>query len=281
MTNRGRYDYAWACQTSQFADILIGTSRHCAAEDLYRQCLESAGKIGAARSVRSKLLWGLARVNNTIGRKEKALDFIHQARALRDEPFGDDHAYEIQSLHENGATLIDLDRLDEAAEILCLLSAMARRRPFNTRVIMGHTLLGRVRARQGRHDEAEQLFNRALSLKEKIIYQAPIYEALYAMVKLLIETGRLQEAEKMLLDFRNDPRIAPLTVLARTQQNPNPSGLVHILRLLFEVAARQGEFPAVLAYGAQAVREARAQHDAQQYDSSFSDLQRIAEASIK
>jgi len=281
MKNNGRHDYAWVCQISQFADILLGTDRHDEAEGLYRDSLEFAEKIGAARSVRSKLLWGLARVNQTRNHRGKALDFIHQACALRDQPFGDDHIYEIQSLHENAATLLALDRLDEAADLLGRLSAMAQRRPFNTRVILGHALLGQIRFRQGRHEEARLLFSRVLDLREKILYQIPIYTALSGMARLHIESGQLSEAEKLLLAFRNDPAINRLTELAQAQQNPNPSGLVEILRLLFEIAARRGEFPSALAYGTQAIRAARAQRDAQKYEQSFSYLQKIAEASSR
>ncbi|MDE2312841.1 MAG: tetratricopeptide repeat protein [Elusimicrobia bacterium] len=281
MKNRGRYDYAWACQISQFADILISTGRHDEAEDLYRTMLETGEKIGTARSVRSKLLWGLARVNRIRGRREKALDFVRRSRGLRDRPFGDDHMCEAQSLQENAGTLMALDAPDEAAELYAQLSAMSRWRPYNTRIILGLAFLGHLRLRQGRNAEAERLFSQVLDLREKIRYQIPVYTALSGMTQIYVESGRLPEAEKLLLAFKNDPSISNLASLAQTQQNPNPSGMVEILRLLAVIAAQKGEMPGAIAYELQALREARAQRDSQKYDELFSELQKAAEAAFK
>ncbi len=281
MKSRGRYDYAWACQTSQFADILISTGRHDEAEDLYCTMFETAEKIGAARSVRSKLLWGLARVNQIRGRREKALSFVHQSRALRDRPFGDDHMCEAQSLQENAGTLMALDAPDEAAELYAQLSAMSRWRPYNTRIILGLAFLGHLRLRQGRNEEAELLFSQVLDLREKIRYQIPVYTALSGITRIYVESGRLPEAEKLLLAFKNDPSFSNLASLAQTQQNPNPSGMVEILRLLAVIAAQKGEIPGAVAYELQALREARAQRDSQKYEELFSSLQKAADVAFK
>jgi class 3 adenylate cyclase/tetratricopeptide (TPR) repeat protein len=162
------------------------------AETVLEEVRKTAGELGVEPAIASALLhlgW-IARLRGEHKRAEKLLrEALRMTTARGDRGLIPDYQGAL------AATLADLGRLEEAERLA--LEARANGSPEDTACrVVAITALAAVRDAQRRDDEAEELFDSAISLSREGGLEVFEIEALERFVRFLRERGRADEAER-------------------------------------------------------------------------------------
>ncbi|MDX1430600.1 MAG: tetratricopeptide repeat protein, partial [Rhodothermales bacterium] len=198
-----RHQYA-AMAMSNLANSYRMLGRYDEAADLFRESLEIRKALYGPSHYRvATVLRLLGNVSSERGDEDAGLEYFRQALAIRRENFGAEHKETANSLNDVAASLEELGRIDEAAQVLD-----EARRVWDA--IDDHDngrsrtsyLTGRIMLARGRLDESETWLRG--SVAERQLRFGDDHWLTAASRSLLgdclVSQGRLQEAEELLLE---------------------------------------------------------------------------------
>ena len=209
------------------------------AEQLYRRGLELVqNALGPHHIDLVHPLHGFGELQSRLGHYAEAERLHREVARIRQGAFGDRHPDVAMTL--GGSVALDLaqqGRLSEAeATALGALEMLkATLGPRHSDVATVLHALAQIRSRQGRHDEADRLFNEALALKPSVDERTGILNAELrrAYGRYLIQRRRFVDAESQLLES--------LRLLARaygSDSHPNPVETKRLLMALYEASGQ-------------------------------------------
>jgi len=194
---------ATAATRSDLASSLQDRGRYDEAEPLYRKAIESAIKTAGAESrVTAVNLNNLAYLLDETGRYDEAAELFERSINIRKKIFGEKSPLVIRVVDSLARTELARSRLPQCERLLnqilddpaVKLTAVERAAPMLTRA--------RLRARQGRLDEAELLMREVSKVyREQTRENSPQRGfAADALGNFLLEQKRFQEAAPLLVE---------------------------------------------------------------------------------
>lgn len=136
------------------------------AEPYYREALAGLRRtLGDQHPDTQVCINNMGALMRSLGDLEKAEAFYREAMDLRIETLGPEHSHTLISLNNLAGVLLDLDRSEEAGQLLERHLFVARARWEGSGPLgLYLTKLGRVQARQGEFEQAETTFSEAYEL---------------------------------------------------------------------------------------------------------------------
>ncbi len=162
---------------------------------------------------------------HALGRYPESLAQLQRARELREKTLGPEHRETLTTRHNIAASLIEQDRLDEAARELESVAA-ARERAFgamDSDTLASQSLLAFTMQLRGDMEGALARYRAMHAGQEKLLGAGakPTLETLSSIVDVLLDLGQFEEAERKSAELVNLTRVtqgadAPISMQAKS-----------------------------------------------------------------
>lgn len=156
-------------------------------------------RLGEQPSTRARLLDTMGQIYSSLGDYSRSVELLEESKTLRGESIPESD--QIRLLHALGTAYTRLHDLD-AADAVLLEALQLAEGPAGTELLVSEVLhqLLIVRSSQGRYDEAEELGQRSLEIRERLLGTDHHHTgATLGMIGLaILDSGRHAEAEELL-----------------------------------------------------------------------------------